>query len=440
MVRDMRRRWLWTNAAVISLGVWLASAAASLSGESPAQTTNDVVCGLLLALAGALALSPRHDTLGRWAAGGIGVWLQAAPLVFWAKNPASYFNDTLVGALAITLSVLVPMMPGMAHHREMRKPGPTTPPGWSYNPSAWSQRVPLIALALLGWLGSRMLACYQLGYTPTIWEPFFGGGTDRVLTSEISKSWPVSDAGLGAFAYTFEMLMGWMGTPERWRTMPWMVTFFFILVVPLGLVHITLVVLQPVVVGEWCTLCLVVAALMLAMIPLAVDEVVATMQFLRRSRQAGRPFWRTFFIGGTFEDDPVGPKMPHYGASAGALSRSSWRGVTLPWNLVTGAACGVWLMCSPAVFGTTGRAADFAHLLGAVVLTFATIATAEVVRTLRAVSGLAGLAVAATPFFTGQLGTAAGSNEIIVGIAIVALSLRRGSVRERYAGWQPLIR
>jgi hypothetical protein len=45
-----------------------------------------------------------------------------------------------------------------------------------------------------------------------------------------------------------------MGSPARWYTMPWMVMFFGILVIPLGLVHILLVISQPVVVGEWCTL------------------------------------------------------------------------------------------------------------------------------------------------------------------------------------------
>lgn len=59
-----------------------------------------------------------------------------------------------------------------------------------------------------------------------------------------------------------------MGSPTHWRTMPWMVTFFGILVIPLGLVHILLVISQPVIVGEWCTLCLLAAAIMLPMIPL----------------------------------------------------------------------------------------------------------------------------------------------------------------------------
>ncbi|MEJ7793846.1 MAG: hypothetical protein WKF65_17945 [Gaiellaceae bacterium] len=39
-------------------------------------------------------------------------------------------------------------------------------------------------------------------------------------------------------------LSGFMGGTNRWRTMPWMVLMFFILVVPLGIVSIVLVILQ----------------------------------------------------------------------------------------------------------------------------------------------------------------------------------------------------
>jgi hypothetical protein len=57
--------------------------------------------------------------------------------------------------------------------------------------------------------------------------------------------------------------MAWMSGKICWRTMPWMVTFFFILVVLLGIKSIVLVILQPVAVGHWCTLCLVTALIML---------------------------------------------------------------------------------------------------------------------------------------------------------------------------------
>jgi hypothetical protein len=55
------------------------------------------------------------------------------------------------------------------------------PPGWTYNPSSWLQRAPLIATGFLGWFISRYLAAVQLGYTAAAWEPFFGEGTARVL-------------------------------------------------------------------------------------------------------------------------------------------------------------------------------------------------------------------------------------------------------------------
>jgi hypothetical protein len=299
MLRQMRAPWLWTNATVITVGLWLASSPFTFGYTKPTMIWSDVVSGVLLAIFAVLAFIPRFDFIGRWSVALIGVWLEFAPLVFWAPSAASYLNDTLVGALAITLSILVPMMPGMAHHMAMMQAGPEIPPGWTYNPSTWHQRAPMIVLASLGWFISRYLAAYQLGYIDRVWEPFFGDGTVRVLTSEVSKAWPISDAGLGATAYTFEFLMAWMGGRTRWRSMPWMVTFFFILVVPLGVTSIVLVILQPVSVGHWCTLCLATAALMLVMIPFTVDEVVAMGQFLVQSASEGKPLWRTFWVGDT---------------------------------------------------------------------------------------------------------------------------------------------
>src|SRR5204863_6282749 len=112
------------------------------------MTASDLIRGALLIRFATHSLwpTPRNDFWGRWLACGVGLWLQFAPLVFWAPNAAAYVNDTLVGALAITLTILVPMMPGMAHHMAMMKPGPQIPPGWTYNPSSWPQRAPLIAL------------------------------------------------------------------------------------------------------------------------------------------------------------------------------------------------------------------------------------------------------------------------------------------------------
>src|SRR5204862_4663842 len=149
-------------------------------------------------------------------------------------------------------------------------------------------------------------------------------GTRRVLTSDVSRAWPISDAGLGALSYLLEVLSGFMGGKDRWRTMPWMVAMFGFLVVPLGVTSIVLVILQPVAVGAWCTLCLVTAIAMLAMVPLAVDEVVAMGQFLKASVRLGAPFWRTFWMGGTIEGGAKDERSPHLGSKAGGL----WGGMT----------------------------------------------------------------------------------------------------------------
>jgi hypothetical protein len=439
MLREMRRPWLWTNATVMLVGLWLATSPATFGYQSAAMTWSDVISGIgLFAFAG-LAFIPRFDFAGRWMVAFVGLWLQVAPLVFWAPTAAAYLNDTFAGALVIALSILVPMMPGMAHHMAMMQPGPEVPPGWTYNPSSWHQRAPLMGLAFAGWLISRYLAAYQLGYITTVWEPFFGEGTVRVLTSEVSRMWPISDAGLGAFAYTIELLMAWMGGKARWRTMPWMVTFFFILVVPLGLTHIVLVILQPVVVGHWCTLCLAAASMMLVMIPLTIDEVVAMGQFLRERVSKGKPFWWTFWVGDTMEGGGPDRRTPLYGAPLVRLIPAGLWGVSVPWTLAASAAAGLWLMFAPDVVGTAGRAADSDHLAGALVLTIAVIATAEVIRAVRYVNVLLGAWVIAAPWLLEGMAGNARWAAVIAGAAIVALSWPRGTVRERYAGWDRYI-
>ncbi|MBW3598083.1 MAG: vitamin K epoxide reductase family protein, partial [Planctomycetes bacterium] len=258
-------------------GVWF-SHQAHTALRAQLMTWSDVLCGLVLLILGWRSLSPNRP-ISLWACCFVGVWLTMAPVLFWAPTAAAYLNDTLVGAWLIGLTILVPGMPNMIMYMQMGDP---QPPGWSYNPSSWPQRWIMIATGFAGWLVSRYLAMFQLGYINYVWDPFFGfsANTAKVLNSKMSHTWPISDAGLGGISYTFEFLMGFMGSPARWRTMPWMVAFFGVLVIPLGLTHIILVISQPVVVGHWCTMCLLAAAIMLPMIPLEVDEVIAMFQHL----------------------------------------------------------------------------------------------------------------------------------------------------------------
>ena len=118
-----------------------------------------------------------------------------------------------------------------------------TPPGWTYNPSTWSERLPLIGLAVLGFAVAGYLALVQLGSIARAWEPFFGRGSETILHSGVSRLLPVPDAALGAAGYLLDAVSGAVGGRERWRTMPWIVVVFGIAVGPLGAVSLLLVAL-----------------------------------------------------------------------------------------------------------------------------------------------------------------------------------------------------
>ncbi len=170
------------------------------------------------------------------------------------------------------------------------------PPGWDYNPASWNQRLPIVAMAVVGGVAAVYLALYQYRIIDGVPDPFFGDGSERVLDSEISRLFPVSDAALGAFGYLLDAAAGLIGGTRRWKTMPWLVVLFGILVGPLGAVSIALVVAQPLAVGAWCTLCLFTAAVSVAMIGPAMDEVLASLQYLKRIREQSRDrFWSAFW-------------------------------------------------------------------------------------------------------------------------------------------------
>ncbi|GIV96114.1 MAG: hypothetical protein KatS3mg057_0771 [Herpetosiphonaceae bacterium] len=170
-----------------------------------------------------------------------------------------------------------------------------SPPGWDFNPSSWSQRLPIIGLALLGFGIATYLALFQLGIITTVWEPFFGDGSRVILTSRISHILPIPDAALGALGYLADAVTGAIGGRARWRTMPWIVIIFGLAVGPLGAVSIMLVIFQPVLFDAWCTLCLASAVISVAMIGPAMDEVLASLQHIRWAQLRGRSLWHAFW-------------------------------------------------------------------------------------------------------------------------------------------------
>lgn len=170
-----------------------------------------------------------------------------------------------------------------------------TPPGWNYNPSGWDDRIPLLGLAFLGFGIASYLALYQLNFFSNVWEPFFGEGSRNVLHSSISRILPIPDGAIGAIAYAVDFITGVIGGKRRWRNMPWIVILFGIAVGPLGLVSILLVIIQPVLFHSWCTLCLSSAAISVLMIGPAMDEMLASLQYLKRVKNSGNSVWKAFW-------------------------------------------------------------------------------------------------------------------------------------------------
>jgi hypothetical protein len=416
----------WIQYGVISLGLWLIFSPFSLGYESVLMTWSDVLTGIVIVGLGGLTIV-RENPWASYANGFVGLWLLMAPLVFHAPTAVAYTNDSLVGILVITFSIIIMM--------RMEMDGAGVPSGWSYNPSTAAQRAPIIALGLFGFFVSRYMAAYQLGYIDFVWDPVFGNGTMQILDSRVSEAFPVSDAGLGAVAYAIEGLMGFMGDKSRWRTMPWMVTFFGIVVIPLGFVQVLLVISQPLLVGTWCTLCLLSAFGMLWMISLSFDEVIAMGQFLkRRTEDDDVSLWYAFWMGGKLSEDDAG--IPGETRMERDRPAGMFWGISVPWYLLGALALGFWLMLSPTVFGTQGMLANSSHLVGALIVSFTVIATAEPVRAFRFVNvPLGAWAIIAPWIFGAPLLTAL--NGVAIGVLLIAASVPRGTIRDQYGPWWP---
>lgn len=425
-------RFMWTRFGLVILGIWLLTSPETFGYLHRGLAMSDFIAGSLLVIFGFMSMSYR---LRWWIWGGcfVGIWLQFAPLAFWAKEPVIYVNDTLIGVLAIAITVLVPLRP-----RELDL-GPEIPPGWTYNPSSWHQRIPVIFFGLVGWFTARYLASFQLHYIDYVWDPFFGLGTEKVITSLISREFPVPDAGLGAMAYSLEALMGAKGGTKRWHTMPWIVVTFGILVVPLGFTSIMLVMLQPLVVGAWCGLCLIIATCMLIMLALTVDEVVAVCQYLRSGRPKGTKFWKIFWEGSSYCEPGVDPRSPGFHTNPWRIVKAMVWGVTIPWNLVLTALFGVWLMFANEVLGLSGILAKNSDVVGALLIVFSITAWAEVIRAGRFLNMPVALWFGIAPWILSGGTTFDRWHSGVIAIIVIVLSFFRGKIKEKYGKWDHCI-
>ena len=195
------------------------------------------------------------------------------------------------------------------------------PPGWSYNPAHWGERLPIVALACVGGAIAFYLTMFQWGWVKTVWDPFFSGGpgfpsgSEKVLNSKTSEmfsvvfpSW-VTDGFLGFLGYVGDAVTGVIGGTKRWRTMPWITIVFGVLVGPFGAISIGLVITQPLIYSTFCTLCCCSAVISMMMIGPAMDEMLASLQYMKRVREEGKPFWKYFF--GLADQEPIPDRVLH---------------------------------------------------------------------------------------------------------------------------------
>jgi uncharacterized membrane protein len=168
------------------------------------------------------------------------------------------------------------------------------PPGWEYNPSAWSERIPIIVLGIFAMLVAFYLSAWQFGWVDSVWDPLFGTGTEAVLDSKLSHLFPIPDALLGALGYLIDWVFGIVGGTKRYKTMPWAVVVLGIGIIPFGMTSIFLALAMPTIVGAGCFLCALNAVIAVVMIPFAWDEIWLSLRAMRSMMRNGAGFWDAF--------------------------------------------------------------------------------------------------------------------------------------------------
>lgn len=440
--RREHRANIWAHLVNMGLAGWLVTSPPLLGYHGTWMALSDYATGLLLLPFAFISLSWRAPW-ARFACALIGCWLLMAPLVTWTQSGAAYLNATICGILVVSLALAIRPAPGVSATAEQT--GPTIPKGWTYNPSSWFQRIPVIILAVVGLIGSRYLTAYQLESIPGVWEPVFNGvpndgknGTEEIITSSVSKAWPVPDAGIGAVTYALEIIVGIIGSERRWRTMPWLTLLFGLMIVPLGAISIFFIIIQPILIGTYCTICLILAAAMLLQIPYSVDELVATCQFLVRRHKAGQPVLRIFLTGDT-DDGRNSRKGDDFEQSPLVIVKDMLTGgIWVTWSLGVSSVIAIWLMLTPWVFNIDSGIASVNHMVGALALTVIVTAFATVARAFRFLNVILGTVLLFTPFFY-DTGLLLFANSILCGLALVVFALPRGPVTQSYGSWDRFI-
>jgi hypothetical protein len=162
------------------------------------------------------------------------------------------------------------------------------PQGFDENPTRWSRRTLIICLALVGLCLSAYLTLYQINVLSGVWDPFF---RSKAVLGYLG----IPDAAFGVLAYGTEIVLSLIGGRQKWRTMPWTVLAFGVVILVGALVSVLLVLMQALLVKAWCTLCLASAAISIAIFVLGCGEPLAGLRYLAGVRGSRGSAWRALW-------------------------------------------------------------------------------------------------------------------------------------------------
>jgi hypothetical protein len=184
-----------------------------------------------------------------------------------------------------------------------------------------------------------------------------------------------------------------------------------------------LVIAQPVILSAWCSLCLVSAILSLVLIGPAMDEVLASLQYLRRVHEHHGSLWTALWRGK--------PQIPPTVAD----STGGKTGMPLIWwNHGLVALFGLWIMAVPDIMQYEGPERMNDHIVGPLVFSAAVIAISETTRFVRWMNVILGGWLIVAPIVLGYEPLHIGVRSSLLGAAILALSFITRPPKERMGG------
>lgn len=291
------------------------------------------------------------------------------------------------------------------------------PLGWSYNPSSLIQRLPSIVLSLANLIIACFMAIYQLGYLDRQEQP-----------TALSGLWILT------LAITFFLAL-WGGT-ARWRTSPWLVLLFGILILPIGIASALLILCQPILIDAWCLWCLVIAFFQLFIAMFSVDEIIAALDLLARGQKLGKDSWNILWNGGSegWEAEPkeIEQMVPKKGPITEML-----RGVSVPWSLSISLLMGICLMLLTKLFNySINFPPELDYFFGAWIITVSILAMAEVARAVRWLNLLNALGILFVSWLVWRDPFVNQWDNFIFSALLVILILMPCPIKEHYGDWE----